>query len=103
MRRLSVYSTKKNRKATLEFLQEIGAMEIDALDAKETSFEIPFERMDTSSERIRFQKIADEIDYVIIHELTHLVHGDHSRNFWNTVEENMQDYKKYKDDMKEFL
>ena len=65
MRRLSVYSTKKNRKATLEFLQEIGAMEIDALDAKETSFEIPFERMDTSSERIRFQKIADEIDYVI--------------------------------------
>ena len=65
MRKLSVYSSKKNRKATLEFLQEIGAMEIDALDAKDTSFEIPFERMDTSGERIRFQKIADEIDYVI--------------------------------------
>lgn len=43
------------------------------------------------------------LDYVIIHELTHLVHGDHSRAFWNTVEENMPDYKKYKDDMKEFL
>ena len=43
------------------------------------------------------------LDYVIIHELTHLVHGDHSRSFWNTVEENMPDYKKYKDDMKEFL
>ena len=43
------------------------------------------------------------LDYVIIHELTHLVHGDHSRAFWDTVEENMTDYKKYKEDMKEFL
>ena len=61
MRRLSVYSTKKNRKRTLEFLQEIGAMEIDALD----SVDVPFERMDTTGERIRFQKIADEFDHVI--------------------------------------
>ena len=34
-----------------------------------------------------------EIDYVIIHELSHLVHFDHSREFWNTVEKYMPDYK----------
>lgn len=43
------------------------------------------------------------LDYVIIHELTHLVHADHSKSFWNVVEENMPDYKKYKNNMKEFL
>lgn len=43
------------------------------------------------------------LDYVIIHELTHLVHGDHSSAFWSVVEENMPDYRKYKNDMKEFL
>lgn len=34
------------------------------------------------------------IDYVIIHELSHFVHFDHSRAFWNTVEKYMPDYKK---------
>lgn len=35
-----------------------------------------------------------EIDYVIIHELSHFVHFDHSRKFWDTVEKYMPDYKK---------
>lgn len=34
------------------------------------------------------------IDYVVIHELSHFVHFDHSRNFWKTVEKYMPDYKK---------
>ena len=34
------------------------------------------------------------IDYVIIHELSHFVHFDHSKEFWNTVEYYMPDYKK---------
>lgn len=42
------------------------------------------------------------LDYVIIHEMTHLVYGDHSKDFWNLVEENMPEYKKYRDEMKEF-
>ncbi len=61
MRKLSIYSTKKHRKSILEFLQDIEAMEIDAID----SGDIPFEKMDTAGERIRFQKIADEFDHVI--------------------------------------
>ncbi len=42
------------------------------------------------------------LDYVIIHEMTHLVYGDHSARFWKVVEENMPGYKKYRDEMKEF-
>ena len=42
------------------------------------------------------------LDYVIIHELSHLIYGDHSRGFWKVVGENMPEYKKYRDEMKEF-
>lgn len=42
------------------------------------------------------------LDYVIVHEMTHLIHGDHSARFWKVVEENMPDYKKYREEMKEF-
>ena len=42
------------------------------------------------------------LDYVIVHELSHLIHGDHSPSFWKLVEENMPDYKKYREEMKDF-
>ena len=42
------------------------------------------------------------LDYVIVHELSHLIHGDHSSRFWSLVEDNMSDYKKYREEMKEF-
>ncbi|MBQ6497748.1 MAG: M48 family metallopeptidase [Bacilli bacterium] len=42
------------------------------------------------------------LDYVIVHELSHLIHGDHSPRFWKLVEDNMPNYKKYRKEMKEF-
>ena len=42
------------------------------------------------------------LDYVINHEMSHLIYGDHSSRFWKLVEENMPNYKKYRDEMKEF-
>ena len=42
------------------------------------------------------------LDYVIIHEMSHLIHGDHSTRFWRLVGDNMPDYKKYREEMKEF-
>ena len=41
------------------------------------------------------------LDYVIVHELSHLIHGDHSSRFWKLVGENMPDYKKYREEMKQ--
>ena len=42
------------------------------------------------------------LDYVIIHEMSHLIYGDHSSSFWKLVEDNMPDYRKYKEEMKVF-
>lgn len=42
------------------------------------------------------------LDYVIVHEMSHLIHGDHSAAFWKLVGDNMPDYKKYREEMKEF-
>ena len=38
----------------------------------------------------------DAIDYVVIHELCHRKHMDHSNAFWNEVKKYMPDYKKQK-------
>jgi len=35
----------------------------------------------------------DIIDYIIIHELAHLKHMNHSKKFWNCVESMMDNYK----------
>ena len=36
------------------------------------------------------------IDYVIIHELVHTIHRNHSIDFWSSVESIMPDYKEHK-------
>lgn len=41
------------------------------------------------------------LDYVIIHELSHLVYFNHSKNFWNLVEKYFPDYKKVRKALKE--
>lgn len=42
------------------------------------------------------------LDYVIVHELSHLIYANHSSKFWDLVEKNMPEYKKYRKEMKEF-
>lgn len=42
------------------------------------------------------------LDYVIVHELAHLVHADHSSRFWELVQENIPNYKELMKEMKEF-
>ena len=41
-------------------------------------------------------KDAKVIEYVVLHEMCHLKHMNHSKNFWNLVEKNMPEYKKYR-------
>ena len=43
----------------------------------------------------------DVIDYVIIHELSHIIHFDHSKEFWALVSVYCPDYKKIRKKLKE--
>ena len=36
------------------------------------------------------------VEYVVLHEMCHLIHMNHSKSFWNLVEKNMPKYKEYK-------
>ena len=40
------------------------------------------------------------LNYVIVHELSHFIYQNHSKDFWNVVEENCKDYKKIRKDLK---
>lgn len=44
----------------------------------------------------------DVIDYVIIHELSHTVHHNHSKRFWKLVEKLMPDYKERRKRLREY-
>jgi len=41
------------------------------------------------------------LDYVIVHELCHLTHMNHSKEFWNMVENILPDYKEHRKWLKE--
>ena len=43
----------------------------------------------------------EKIDYVIVHELSHIIHFDHSKNFWNLVSKYCKDYKRIRKELKE--
>ena len=55
-------------------------------------------RVTLNLELIKKDKIY--LDYVIVHELSHLLYANHSKEFWKCVEDNFKDYKKIRKEMK---
>ncbi len=37
---------------------------------------------------------VDVIDYIVVHELTHLIHKNHSQEFWNEIDKVMPNYER---------
>lgn len=52
-----------------------------------------------NSELIKYD--LSKLDYVIVHELSHFIHFNHSKSFWNLVEKYSPNYKKIRKDLKE--
>ncbi len=52
-----------------------------------------------NSELIKYD--MQDLDYVIIHELCHIIHFDHSKDFWNLVSLYCSNYKQIRKDLKE--
>lgn len=46
------------------------------------------------------KKDQEYLNYVIVHELSHFVHFNHSKNFWNTVKKYCPDYKRVRKELK---
>jgi len=42
------------------------------------------------------------IDYVVIHELAHIIHHNHSKRFWSLVEKWMPDYKERRKQLRQY-
>ena len=61
MQRISICAMKKNRKAILERLQELGAMEIDI----QLSDESGYKKMDITSSKATFEKQAQTADHAL--------------------------------------
>ena len=43
----------------------------------------------------------DKLDYVIIHELSHFIHFNHSKSFWNQVSKYAPNYKQIRRELKD--
>lgn len=48
------------------------------------------------------KKEPNNLDYVIVHELSHLVEANHSKRFWEVVSENFPDYKEVRKELKSY-
>lgn len=61
-----------------------------------------------SKRELRFNKACIKVseralDYLVVHEMSHLVHMNHSKAFWTQVEEIMPDYKAARAELKKTL
>ena len=52
-----------------------------------------------NSELIKYD--IEKLDYVIVHELSHFVHFNHSSSFWGVVSKYCPDYKRIRKELKE--
>ena len=98
---------KKIFKERLDYLHSIFSRKIPSVSLRIRKMSTRWGVCNTKSHVITLnleliKRDIKYLDYVIIHELSHLIYPNHSRDFWNLVGENCKDYKKIKKEMKDF-
>ena len=59
-------------------------------------------KTNTVTLNLELYKYEDKaLDYVIVHELSHFIHFNHSKEFWSVVEKYFPDYKKVRQYLKD--
>ena len=100
------------------YLKEAKKVFLEELDKKyqEFKYEIPYPSLTVRQMKTRWgvcncntkrvtlnlsliKKDIKYLDYVIVHELSHLLYPNHSKDFWKCVELNMPDYKKIRKEL----
>lgn len=112
-------STEQEGKKLLEAWYKKRARVVfkDRLDHIAKTHNMPYRSLKLSSARTRWGSCSrnkninltwrlimaplEIIDYVIVHELSHTIHMDHSKKFWNHVQSIMPNHLKYKDWLKD--
>ena len=95
------------------YKQQTARMVADRLPVLASRFNVKYNKVSIKSQKSRWASCSkkgnlhfnlllaaappDVIDYVIIHELVHLIEFDHSRHFWQLVKEADPDYKKHRE------
>lgn len=113
-----IYTTENNRKESLEKLYKFLAKDyiikrveyyLDYFEEKPQSIKIKKQKTRWGScsfkNNLNFNyKIImarkQIVDYLVIHEMCHMKHKNHSTEFWNTVKEILPDYKSLKEELK---
>lgn len=95
------------------YKQQTARMVADRLPVLASRFDVKYNKVSIKSQKSRWASCSKKgnlhfnlllaaappevIDYVIIHELVHLIEFDHSRQFWQLVKEADPDYKKHRE------
>jgi predicted metal-dependent hydrolase len=93
------------------YKQQTARIVADRLPVLASRFDVEYNKVSIKSQKSRWASCSkkgnlhfnlllaaappDVIDYVIIHELVHLIEFDHSSQFWQLVKEADPDYKKH--------
>lgn len=115
-----IYEKLKENKMELKIEEKIGKKEIERLykivqeNIKKYSIKLGITPQKVRIKNIKYAwgscsskqnisiniKLATKeekvIEYVVLHEMCHLIHMNHSKEFWGLVEKNMPEYKMYK-------
>ena len=114
-----IYTTENNRKESLEKLYKFLAKDyiikrveyyLDYFDDKPKSIRIKkqktrwgscsFENNLNFNYKIIMAK-KQIVDYIVVHEMCHMKHKNHSTEFWSAVKEILPDYKNLREELKD--